>query len=178
MCRPSSLLHRSLTRGCSRPMLPHVIEEITHMSLSYFSLTPPLAPSQSFSQAPALLTSSLNLSLHNHLQCSTSFSSLFFSLLPLVCFSVMSRPTAECHWIDWEKKWEDWGEGRAWQAHVRQESERERGREGGRATDIKPADVSCVKCSILVKTCSAVTTPPSAIKLHSLVFVALLMVFH
>lgn len=33
-------------------MLPHDIEEITHMSVTYFSLTSPLAPSQSFFKLP------------------------------------------------------------------------------------------------------------------------------
>lgn len=38
--------------AAATPMLPHDIEEITHMSLTYFLVTPPLAPSQSFLKLP------------------------------------------------------------------------------------------------------------------------------
>ena len=53
-----------------------------------------------------------------------------------------------------------------------------RDRQGGRATDIMPAGVSCVKFSILVQTRSAVCAPSLAIKTYSLVLVTPLMVFH
>lgn len=99
-------------------MLPHDIEEITHKSLTYISMTLLLVPSQSFffSSEPALLTltskfpllplQSLFLSFCNVL-LSISFHLPSLCLLsPSLCFSVMSRPTAGCHRIDGGKKME------------------------------------------------------------------------
>lgn len=63
---------------------------------------------------------------------------------------------------------------RAWTCLYERQGDRQR----GRATDIMPAGVSCVKCSILVKTHLAVSTPLLAIKPYSLVLVTPLMVFH
>lgn len=108
--RPSGLLHRSFTRGWS---LPHVASWHwgNHSHAPHLLLTSTLAPSQSFFQALTLLTFSLNNSL-----LPSHFLYLFFAaLLPfflsnpgslflLFCFSLMSRPTAGCHWVDGEKK--------------------------------------------------------------------------
>lgn len=121
MCRPSGLLHRSFTRGWS---LPHVAIMALRKSLTCPSLTSHFNTCSLtiFFQALTLLTFSLNNSL-----LPSHFLYLFFAVLlsfflpnpdsfPLLfCFSLMSRPTAGCHWVDGEKIKENWVMGRVWQ---------------------------------------------------------------
>lgn len=109
MCGPSSLLHRSFTRSCSRPdvatwhwgnhsHVPHLL--FSHSDAGSHSI---------FSQAPTLLTPALNIPI-----LPSGFLNFFPSTRPpftplslrlVLCFSVMSRPTAGCHWVDGGKKW-------------------------------------------------------------------------
>lgn len=111
MWTPSSSLVHSFTRGCC---CPHVASwhwgnhsRVLHLLVTQFTT----CFLSIFFPAPALLTPSLNLSiLPPPYLFSFLFTGAFFYQLPsvlftLLCFSVMSRPTAGCHWVDGEKKW-------------------------------------------------------------------------